>query len=371
MLRRIALALLLLLGTAAGLRAQSQASNVGNTQLVRFTGAPTGTCVPNQEAIDNSTNDFYICSAAGMWVLVGSGGGPTAPGSPAGSIQWNNAGAFGGITGTAVASDLLTWTSQAAGTVPFSMVGHATQSVPVLDISHTATATCDALVCVRGDGVGTDIALESNIIDTDASYNVVWGNAAANQRWGWYVDAGDGLNLGPLVATAPVNVSAILKASAFSSPAADPADAGIVRLANAEQICWEAAPAGTDSCIENNGAEQFVFNFGIVAPAYNTTTNCSDPAGAAACGAAPAGLVVIDAGATSVVISTTAVNDNTEVFFQATTSAQAATRLGIGGCNGTVAIPSESARTSGVSITATIPAAPVTTPLCLYYWLVN
>lgn len=37
--------------------------------------------------------------------------------------------------------------------------------------------------------------------------------------------------------------------NALTSAAADPADAGVVRLGNAENICWEANPTGTDLCI--------------------------------------------------------------------------------------------------------------------------
>jgi hypothetical protein len=75
MLRKVAIALLLLLGTAAGARAQSSGGNVGNTVLVRFTGVPSGACLPNQEAINNATTDFYVCNTSFAWVKVGSGGG--------------------------------------------------------------------------------------------------------------------------------------------------------------------------------------------------------------------------------------------------------------------------------------------------------
>lgn len=33
------------------------------------------------------------------------------------------------------------------------------------------------------------------------------------------------------------------------STASDPADSGIVRLGNAETLCWEASPTGTDRCL--------------------------------------------------------------------------------------------------------------------------
>lgn len=45
----------------------------------------------------------------------------------------------------------------------------------------------------------------------------------------------------------------------FSSNNADPADSGIVRLSNAESICWEASPVGTDVCMSVDSSERAVF----------------------------------------------------------------------------------------------------------------
>lgn len=42
-----------------------------------------------------------------------------------------------------------------------------------------------------------------------------------------------------------------------TSAAADPADVGVIRLGNAELICWEASPAGTDACMSVDSAETF------------------------------------------------------------------------------------------------------------------
>ena len=44
---------------------------------------------------------------------------------------------------------------------------------------------------------------------------------------------------------------------AFISNNADPADAGIVRLGNAENVAWEASPAGTDETLTVSSAENF------------------------------------------------------------------------------------------------------------------
>lgn len=101
---------------------------------------------------------------------------------------------------------------------------------------------------------------------------------------------------------------------------------------------------------------------------YGTITNCADSAGAAACGAAPAGAFVIDAGSTSTVVSTTAVTANSEIFVQYDSSL--GTRLGVT-CNTTVpALYGVSARTSGTSFTLTS-TAPITDPACFNYFIVN
>lgn len=102
--------------------------------------------------------------------------------------------------------------------------------------------------------------------------------------------------------------------------------------------------------------------------AYATSTNCSDSAGAAACGSAAAGSVVIDAGSTSVVVSTTAVTANSQIFVQYDSSL--GTRLSVT-CNTTPALPAVTARTAATSFTITVPAAPVTNPACYSYFIVN
>ncbi len=100
-----------------------------------------------------------------------------------------------------------------------------------------------------------------------------------------------------------------------------------------------------------------------------TVTNCSDGAGAAACSAAPAGSVVIDAAGTTVVVSTTAVTANSQIFVQEDSSL--GTKLSVT-CNTTTGRDyTVSARTAATSFTITASAAPVTNPACLSYFIVN
>jgi hypothetical protein len=103
-------------------------------------------------------------------------------------------------------------------------------------------------------------------------------------------------------------------------------------------------------------------------PLYKTTTNCADSAGAAACGSAAAGRFVADAAATSVVVSTTAVTANSEIFIEYDSSLSTALSVT---CNAT--IPSAyavTARTAGTSFTLST-TANVANPGCFSYHVVN
>lgn len=107
----------------------------------------------------------------------------------------------------------------------------------------------------------------------------------------------------------------------------------------------------------------------VKAPTYATTTNCSDSAGDAACSAAPAGSVVMDATDTTTVVATTAVTANSQIFIQEDSSL--GTRLGVT-CNTTIARTyAVTARTAATSFTITASAAPAVNPACLSYHIIN
>ncbi len=52
----------------------------GNTVIIRFAGAPSGSCSPVSIAVNNATGDFYDCKAA-AWTLVSAAGGGCAQGT--------------------------------------------------------------------------------------------------------------------------------------------------------------------------------------------------------------------------------------------------------------------------------------------------
>lgn len=60
--------------------------------------------------------------------------------------------------------------------------------------------------------------------------------------------------------------------ASLTSADSDPADAGVLRLGNAETICWEADATGTDECLTVDSAEQFTMT-GALEVTGNTLTS--------------------------------------------------------------------------------------------------
>jgi hypothetical protein len=105
-----------------------------------------------------------------------------------------------------------------------------------------------------------------------------------------------------------------------------------------------------------------------------TATNCSSSASPAVCAAAAAGSVALPTNAvsSSIVVNTTAVTANSQIFV--TTDDTLGTKLGVT-CNSTAATLvgglTISARTAGTSFTIANNVAIVTNPLCVSYLIVN
>ena len=127
----------------------------------------------------------------------------------------------------------------------------------------------------------------------------------------------------------------------------------------------------TDGGISNLIIDPDQANARLTFTNLGTIANCADSAGDAACAAAPAGSVVVDAADTNTVVSTTAVTANSQIFLQVDSSL--GTRLSVT-CNtqdpGTFDAR-VTARTAATSFTITLDAGPTTNPLCLSYFIVN
>jgi len=109
--------------------------------------------------------------------------------------------------------------------------------------------------------------------------------------------------------------------------------------------------------------------YGIVTGSYfKSMSVCASSASPAVCASSPDGSVAIAAGATTVVVNTTAVTANSQILLQF--DASLGTRLGVT-CNATYVSSWISTRTAGTSFTITVAAAPTTNPECFSYSIVN
>jgi len=101
---------------------------------------------------------------------------------------------------------------------------------------------------------------------------------------------------------------------------------------------------------------------------FGSETNCSSSAAPAVCAAAAAGSVVIPAAGTDVVVNTTAVTANSQIF--AIFDQSLGTKLGVT-CNSTTANPHIGARVAGTSFTIHANVSPITNPACFSYFIIN
>jgi hypothetical protein len=144
-------------------------------------------------------------------------------------------------------------------------------------------------------------------------------------------------------------------------------NSGVLRFRNGSSVCWENAVATNALCQTTDPQDRFSFGGGVVAPAFSTATSCANFWGQ--CGSAPAGSIGLSPGANSIVISTTAVTAQSQIFVQEDSSLAGV--LGVT-CNNQ---PGRSYlitnRTPGVSFEIIVSSAPASNPACLSYHLLN
>lgn len=275
------------------------------------------------------------------------------------------------------------FTQAAANALYLPLTGGTITSSGLAATNTTALAVANATAATVGVPVQVSPRLELS--------GAAWkSNAtAASQPWK------AGMTLTPVTGvaatTASLGVSFSNNGAAYASPALTLTDTGDLTIANNLNFTtnntglrWPLGIYGQISTVNSpidfypRGIGPIRIDAGgITLPAglvvtsgyYFTATNCADSAGAAACTTAQAGSVVIDAGATSVVVSTTHVTAISQILVQEDSSLGA--RLGIT-CNITMGRTYQvTARTASTSFTITSSAAPVTNPACLSFSIVN
>lgn len=188
-------------------------------------------------SIDGAGN--VVCAGTGC--SGGGGSGPTiqANGTPLTSqnpINFQDAAVFNGVT--------LTWTNPSLGNLRPSLSG---------SFANTALANSSVTIstsgCIAG---GASVALGGTLPLTSAnclSTSSTLANLAASSSAQLFALLTDKTGTGLAVfQTAPTFVTSITTPVLISG-AGDPADAGMMRLGNAEVIAWEHNPTGTDATL--------------------------------------------------------------------------------------------------------------------------
>ncbi len=315
----------------------SGATTAGNYVTIAATGGgcqDAGSAFPTSAAAYGrvlSTN-----GGAGTYVMElmtpdiafqNAGNGKSKPGGSTGDFQFNNAGVFAGgsisTSGTIVSFPSSSWSLRFGGAGQGS---------------------------ISNDG--TDLNINTFGLELPSSSR----GLIASQV---YLGQNAGVTGGVEVGTG--------NAYAFASttdPISGSTDAALRRIAAG----MVEVDNGTNSALGSETDLRDLLSRHYYTGRTGTIGNCLDSAGAAACGAATAGSVVIDAGATTVVVSTTQVTANSQIFVQYDSSL--GTRLSVT-CNTTPALPAVTARTAATSFTITVPAGPITNPACYSFFIVN
>lgn len=134
--RRLLQLALMLAIIAAAARANGQA---GNTVIIRFAGAPSGSCSPIAVAVNNATGDFYDCLSA-TWHAVSSASG--------GSVT--------AVLGTAnqIVSDGSTTTPTLSIATTFTFPGTVTNNLSIFGATTSAQ-----LAGILSDETGSGLAV--------------------------------------------------------------------------------------------------------------------------------------------------------------------------------------------------------------------
>ncbi len=313
----------------------------------------------------------------------GGGGGATPAGSAVTDAQcWASSSTFGVCTSPAFTSPTVTTQSandnstKAASTAYADRIALAAK-VNSVNLNGSGGFTCNfslgyiCLVNQNGDGTNPLVATVSNL----PTNQIVWFVFSINGVRGITWPSNVLCNLGDAFSQCPT-VNGFTSGSgkwpfAFWSDATSlyaSGDSGYlqtVRAAHVDVGTLQLVGTLPADFASTPGSIQLLFGSQI-----HNNPNCASSASPADCTSfnTPVGSVVIAAGATSVIVDTSAVGANSQIFVQPDSGLGA--KLSVT-CNAAAPTGMVITRSAGTSFTITVGVAPVTNPFCFSYFIMN
>ena len=320
-----------------------------------------------------NTSSATVTSVGGSF----TGGLISVAGSPvtsSGTLALTVAGTSGGIP---YFSSTSTWASSALLPTGDFVLGGGAGSSPTATFSiipvanggtNLASGTSGGVLCYTATGtLASSGALTVNVLPKGGGAGACPTNSSVTDN-GTTVSTTE-----PIVTTSTVSTG--------TSPPSATAGTGFAAVGTEGTIPSVGPASGVDVLWWDSSLHCVHANFNNVdvgclqvTKTLSTATNCSSSASPAVCASAAAGSVALPTNAvsSSIVVNTTAVTANSDIF--AFTDDTLGTKLGVT-CNSTVATLvgglTISARTAGTSFTIANNVAVVTNPLCVSYLVVN
>jgi hypothetical protein len=383
--------------TGTGAYANLQYQNTRNMAITAaVAGSPTVLTVA--VAPPNVGGQFvYITGFTGAWAAVNGARASTFVSSTSFSVAVDST-AFGAVTGTPIVNAFTQFVvkssaaNEQANNNPWSQVwqdssgnfaaGITTNSsksfgiVGHLDFTPTASGLGGA-VFINGAGLNRLDYTAANVTDTsDRGGHTFLSNTAITSGTGSAMFFGDPDNTPPQSGFVSTSGTAVWNGiqTRYNINQTGGAN-GITRglylnntlTAAADYRGIEMTNVGSTQTAIKTGTGKIVFGGDLSTPQYKTATNCQSSGGT--CTAAPAGMVSIAAGATTVTVATTIVTANSEIFIQEDSTLGTALSVT---CNTTISRTyAVTTRTAGTSFVITSSAAPSVNPACLSYHIIN
>ena len=276
-----------------------------------------------------------------------------------------------GINNTAVGASTMTLTTTGQGNTAVGTAALQTEAATAINNTAVGSGSLKVVTSNANTAVGQgslqvltsgnqDVAIGAGAgTNTTGSGNTLIGFSAGNNLTSGGSNTIVGNNNGGVVSTGSNNVVIGVGLTGITATSSNQLDIMDVIVGTGMNV-----PA--TSVVTNQGTWSSLL--------YATKTNCSSSASPAVCGGAAAGSVALPTNAvsSSLVVDTTAVTANSQIFVQADDTL--GTKLSVT-CNSTAATLAGglaiTARTAGTSFTIANNIAVTTNPLCVSYWIVN